>query len=82
MKGILCDCFAMIRHEHIPDLSLGHHVFIRLQVEGKGFPHLSDTVEEHLHLHHMLLIPLFELNVWTHKHTRGKNVITCLYNTQ
>jgi len=51
------------------DLSFSHHVFIGLQVEREGFPHLSDAIKEHLHLHHVFLIALFELNVWPHTHT-------------
>lgn len=48
-------------------LRFRHHVFIRLQVEGKGLPHLSEAVEEHLHLHHVRFIPLSELNIWKKK---------------
>lgn len=55
-------------NEHISDLSFSHHVLIGLQVESEGFPHLSDSIKQHLHLHHMFLIALFELDVWTHTH--------------
>lgn len=58
-----CEIAVLVHHQNASDLSFCHHVFIRLQVESKGFPHLSDSIEQHFHLHHVLLIPLFELNV-------------------
>lgn len=61
----------------IPDLGFSHHIFIRLQVEGKGLPHLSDSVEQHLHLHHVLLVPLSELNFCTHGHKKSC-VVDCV----
>lgn len=57
------DFFACGADVSAPDLSFSHHVFIRLQVESKGFSHLSYAIEQHLHVHHMLLVPLFELNI-------------------
>lgn len=70
----MCDSCVIVRHEGISDLSFSHHVFIRLQVESEGFPHFSNSIKEDLHLHHMLLIPLFEFNVWTHTHKETADI--------
>lgn len=42
-------------------------------MERKGLPHLSDAVEEHLHLHHVFFIPLPELNIWGEKKNKTTN---------
>lgn len=56
----------------ITHLSFGHHVLVRLQVESKGLPHLSDAVVQNIHLHHVLLVPFFELKFCTHGHKESR----------
>lgn len=56
----------------ITHLSFGHHVLVGLQVESEGLPHLSDAVVQNVHLHHVLLVPCFEINFCTHAHKESR----------